>query len=165
MTLSETATAKLGRATQLPTPTTMTTDCKTWTPSDSSPSGAAQWDDNGQLIDDSSSQYTYDLAGRMTTTTPSGAPATSFTYDGDGNRVSQTTGVDTTQLRWDVNASLPLLADERDGIGTLHRSYLHGNDTLAIDTAGVSVLPTPRRTRIGSRKHDDHRAGRIPLRL
>ena len=28
MTLSETATAKLGRATQLPTPTTMTTDCR-----------------------------------------------------------------------------------------------------------------------------------------
>ncbi len=111
---------------------------QTWTPSDSSPSGAAEWDDNGQLIDDSSSQYTYDLAGRMTTTTPSGASASNFTYDGDGNRLSQTTGVNTTQLRWDVNASLPLLADERDGIGTLQRSYLHGNDTLAIDTAGVT---------------------------
>ena len=74
----------------------------------------------------------------MTTTTPSGASASNFTYDGDGNRLSQTTGVNTTQLRWDVNASLPLLADERDGIGTLQRSYLHGNDTLAIDTAGVT---------------------------
>jgi hypothetical protein len=46
---------------------------------------------------------------------------TTYTHDADGNRSTSTTGATTTSYRWDVSASLPLLAVEKTG--TTARSF------------------------------------------
>ena len=63
------------------------------------------------------STFTYDAAGRLV---PGGRAAAewidpitvTYTYDGDGNRISRSVGGVTTQYVWDPNASVPLLVLE-----------------------------------------------------
>ncbi len=69
---------------------------------------------------------TYDLANRLISTTKAGV-RDSYTYNGDGNRLTDTTtGQSPNNYAWDVNASVPLLATETPG-GSARR-YIYGSD-------------------------------------
>ncbi|MGH7862173.1 MAG: RHS repeat-associated core domain-containing protein, partial [Candidatus Dormibacteraceae bacterium] len=61
---------------------------------------------NGNLTNRGSDTFAYDQANRLTSATVSGVTSTD-TYDGDGKRVSQTTGTTTTNYVYDINDSLP----------------------------------------------------------
>jgi hypothetical protein len=53
-----------------------------------------------------------------------GSTTTSFTYRGDGLRVSQTTGSTTTSYTWDLNSSLPVVLDDGS-------QYVYGNELVS----------------------------------
>ena len=72
---------------------------------------------------DTTTNYSYDADGNLTTggrtwnalnqmtaSDTSGTGTTSYTYDALGNRISATTGSDSTALSWDSNNPLPMLA-------------------------------------------------------
>ena len=81
------------------------------------------WDNNGNLLSDGSSTYSYDHANRLTSVTR-GADTASFAYNGQGDRVSQTVNGNTTRYLLDLNAGLiQVLAD-----GT--NTYLYGLDRM-----------------------------------
>ena len=68
-------------------------------------------DANGNETARGPDTFQYDQANRLTLAVVGGI-TTTYTYDGDGKRVSQTTGITTTNYLYDVNASLPnVLAD------------------------------------------------------
>jgi RHS repeat-associated protein len=75
----------------------------------------------------------------MTSTTGGGA-TTTYTYDGAGKRLSRTAGSEVTTYLWDPNHSLPELAMERDGSGSLLRRYVRGNDLASMTTGGQSYF-------------------------
>jgi RHS repeat-associated protein len=61
---------------------------------------AYTWDNNGNLTNDGVRSYTYDAANRLTAV--SGSPASSFGYDGLGNRITMTVSGATTRYALDV---------------------------------------------------------------
>jgi RHS repeat-associated protein len=85
--------------------------------------------------------YSYDQAGNLTTIQrPAEGEATaiedSYGYDGKGLRMSQTISGSTSHLAWDATASLPLLLADGE------RSYIYGPGNLAIeqiDSEGKAV--------------------------
>ncbi len=93
------------------------------------------YDAYGNLLDDGSSQYTYDAALRLKTVTTGGS-TTSYTYNGDGDRVSQTVGTETTTYVIDTATPLTMVLAETTGTDTIR--YLHGLDLVA-QSDGVST--------------------------
>jgi RHS repeat-associated protein len=91
-------------------------------------STAYTWDQNGNQLSAGTRTFTYDLANRLKTTTQ-GNTTTTYLYDGDGVRLSASTGNgvnQTTKFLWDVNNPLPQLALERNRNDALQRQYLYG---------------------------------------
>lgn len=91
-------------------------------------STAYTYDQNGNEKSAGSRTFTYDLANRLKTTT-SGSTTTTYTYDGEENRLQASTGTQAskkTNFLWDTNRELPQLALERDGNNALLRRYLYG---------------------------------------
>lgn len=72
------------------------------------------FDANGNLLNDGTNTYTYDLANRLTSI--SGAQSASYTYNGFGDRLSQTVGSQTTNYVLDLNTGLTQVLD--DGTNT-----------------------------------------------
>jgi YD repeat-containing protein len=89
------------------------------------------WDDNGNLTDRGSDDFTWDAEDRLTAATVSSV-GTSFAYDGDGLRDSLTTNSVTTTFTWDVNRSIPQVLDDDTfqyiyGLGRI--AQVDGGDT------------------------------------
>jgi RHS repeat-associated protein len=97
------------------------------------------YDANGNQTASGGRSFAYDLANRMTSTTGGGA-TTTYTYDGAGKRLSRAAGSEVTSYLWDPNHSLPELAMEREGSGSLLRRYVHGNDLVSLATGGQSYF-------------------------
>lgn len=93
------------------------------------------YDHNGNETQAGSRAFSYDLANRLTSAT-NGSGTTTYTYDGNGNRLSAATGGTTTSYLWDTNNDLPQLALERDGGGTVLRSYLYGVRRISMTSGG-----------------------------
>src|SRR5574341_325255 len=77
------------------------------------------WDNNGNLLNDGTTTYTYDAANRLLGT-QSSALSTSYTYNGLGDRISQTVDGATTNYTLDLSAGLTQVLS--DGSNT----YLYG---------------------------------------
>ena len=109
--------------------TTSTYDAADELGSSTGPGGATYaFDLDGRQTAAGTRTFTYDLAGRMKTTTLSGT-TTTYTYDGDGNRVKAATGTQAsaiTQFVWDPNRLLPQVVRELDGNGAAIREYTYG---------------------------------------
>ena len=80
---------------------------------------AQQFDANGNLINDGTKTYVYDAANRLKSITQ-GANVSSYSYNGIGDRVSQTNNGVTTNYSLDLNAGLTQVLS--DGTNT----YLYG---------------------------------------
>jgi RHS repeat-associated protein len=108
------------------------------------------YDDNGNLASAGSRSYTYDLANHQTQTALSGVTST-YTYDGDGKRITSSTSGGGANLRfwWDINDSLPMLAQENDGGGSLVRRWINGAQG-ALSMSGGGNLYYLHRDPIGS---------------
>jgi len=99
--------------------------------------GVAQtWDNNGNLLSDGASTYSYDAANRLKTVTQ-GANAYSYVYNGLGDRLSQTVNGVTTQYTLDLNAGLTQVLT--DGTNT----YLYGPTRIGEKQAGNFVYHLP----------------------
>ena len=84
---------------------------------------AYQWDADGNLLNDGASTYAYDAANRLVSVVQ-GTNVYSYTYDGTGDRLSQTADGVPTYYTLDLNAGLTqVLAD-----GT--NTYLYGTARL-----------------------------------
>src|SRR5581483_4489695 len=95
------------------------------------------YDNNGQQTSEGTKTFTYNLAGQLTQVANGGSTLASFTYDGNGNRLTKTASSVTTDYRWDENNDLPMLALEQQGGSTL-RSYLYGDQLLSMNAGGAS---------------------------
>jgi len=96
------------------------------------------YDANGNQTQAGDTSFVYDLANRLASTT-SGSTTTVYTYDGDGNRIQSATGTEASQRTnyiWDVNGSLPQIALERDGGGSVTRQYRYGVQRVSQTTNG-----------------------------
>ncbi len=82
------------------------------------------WDDNGNLTNDGMLTYAYDQANRLKQVTQGGNTYT-YTYNGLGDRLSQTVGVTTTRYVLDPAGGLTQVLT--DGTST----YLYGNGRIA----------------------------------
>ncbi len=102
---------------------------------------AYSYDNNGNLLSDGVRTYTYDAANRLTQVV-SGSVTTQFQYNGDGDRVSLTTGGVTTRYALDLAAGLPeVIVATTSGVST--RYVQVGGQLLAQNDGGVwsYVLP------------------------
>ena len=81
------------------------------------------WDSNGNLLNDGVNTYTYDAANRLTTLTD-GTTTSNNTYNGQGDRLSQTVDGVTTNYTLDLNAGLTQVLTDGTYI------YLYGLTTL-----------------------------------
>lgn len=82
----------------------------------------------------------YNLADQLQSVTPTTGDATSYTYDGDGNRATAAiNGTPRTSYTWDLNNPLPQITRESDPAGALQRRYIHGpNGPLAETTTAAT---------------------------
>ncbi len=107
------------------------------------------YDPNGNQTAAGTASFTYDTANRMTSLRPSPtATPTTYSYDGDGVRLSRATGAALTSYAWDTNADLADLALERDGTGAVLRRYTYGQGPVAMTTG--STDHTFQHDRLGS---------------
>ncbi len=96
------------------------------------------FDNNGNQTAAGPTTYTYDYADRLKTTTV-GVTTETYTYAGDGVRLTASTGAapnQTTKSVWDRNFGLPQLVIERDGADTVLRSYRYGLDLVNQSAGG-----------------------------
>jgi RHS repeat-associated protein len=77
------------------------------------------YDNNGNLTSDGTNTYTWDRANRLLSMDTS-----SYAYDGVGNRVQQTVGVNVTQYLLDLQPGLSVVLTETQGANTTR--YVHG---------------------------------------
>jgi len=82
------------------------------------------YDANGNLIARGADAFSYDHENRMTSATVATVPSSS-TYNGDGLRMTHTAGGSTSNYKWDVATSLPVVL--QDGVN----SYVYGLDLVA----------------------------------
>ena len=83
--------------------------------------------------------FSYDQANRLTRVSSIGESST-YTYDGDGKRLSQTTNSTTTHYVYDVNSSLPVLLSDgtnkyvwgANGLAYLVHSQPTGGEAVAV---------------------------------
>ncbi len=85
---------------------------------------AYTWDDNGNLLNDSASTYGYDTQNRLISLTQGGHNYT-FSYNGQGDRLTQSVDGATTRYMLDLEAGLTQVLSD----GTT--AYLYGADRLA----------------------------------
>lgn len=98
------------------------------------------YDADGNQTKDGTGTYAYDALGRMKSAAI-GADTYAFGYDADGNRTSvKKNTVLLRSAQWDVNASIPRLATERNGAGVLTGDYHYGpnGEPQALDTTASS---------------------------
>jgi RHS repeat-associated protein len=95
------------------------------------------YDQNGNQTAAGTRTFAYDLANRLASTT-SGGQTTSYGYDGDGSRLTSSTGSSEARFLWDTNHPLPQLALERDGQGALLRRFLYGRRRLSLTSGGTT---------------------------
>ncbi len=91
------------------------------------------YDANGQQTSAGLRSYVWNVAGRVTSSSV-GSNTVTYTYDGDGKRLSASTGpapAQTTKYLWDTNFALPELAVERDGADQPLRRYVNGLETVS----------------------------------
>ncbi|MGI8549720.1 MAG: RHS repeat domain-containing protein [Dehalococcoidia bacterium] len=68
-------------------------------------------DGNGNTISRGTDSFTWDPLNRLTSMSAGGVSA-SMTYNGDGMRLSRTTGGSTTNYLWDIGGGLPQIIDD-----------------------------------------------------
>jgi len=99
------------------------------------------WDANGNMTGKGSAIYTFDALDRLTQVI-SGATTVQFVYNGDGVRLSKTTGGVTTQYVQDVGGALPVVLAETTS-GQTSR-YVYGNDLVTqVSPAGSPTFYHP----------------------
>jgi RHS repeat-associated protein len=82
-------------------------------------------DANGNQTSAGDRSFAYDLENRLASTRRDGA-ATTYSYDGDGNRIGAASSSGETRFLWDTTYDLPQLAIERDASGNLLDRYVYG---------------------------------------
>ena len=105
------------------------------------------YDTNGNLINDGSTIYTYDMENRLVAT--SGANTSSFQYDPLGRLHQPTINGVVTQFLYDGDA----LVGEYNSAGTLTRRYIHGDQ---VDEPWVQYTTNSTAAASRSYLHADH---------
>ncbi len=101
------------------------------------PSGKTSYtyDKDGRRTAAGTTTYEWNAANELAKLTSSGT-STTYTYDGAGDRLSATSGGQTTTFAYDTNNTLPLLALETSTTGTSRR-YTWGDELLlSMNTGG-----------------------------
>ena len=99
---------------------------------------AYTYDDNGNQLSAGSETFSWDAADRLVSATAGGVTET-YTYAGDGRRLSVAAGGSTQSWWWDLAHALPMLALERDGSGAVIRRSTYGLGRIATAAGAVSA--------------------------
>jgi RHS repeat-associated protein len=83
------------------------------------------YDDNGNQTSRDSDSFAYDHENRLTQAIIGGNTST-YAYNGDGLRASQTVGGNAVWYTWDVNAGLPVILQD-----SLDNTYVYGLDLIS----------------------------------
>jgi len=94
------------------------------------------WDANGNLLADGTSTYTYDAANRLTGLVQDGDSYT-YTYNGLGDRLSQTVNGETTNYTLDINTYLTEVLQDGDS------TYLYGLGRISEDRDETTLYHLP----------------------
>jgi RHS repeat-associated protein len=90
------------------------------------------YDTEGNQTTGQGMSYVYNVARELTAVTDqSSGASTTYSYDGDGNRLTATTGGLTTAENWDVNNPHPRLATVAPAAG-VPQDYVYGLSPLAL---------------------------------
>lgn len=95
------------------------------------------FDADGQQTSAGNDNFAFNVAGELSSMTVGGT-TTSFGYDGTGNRLSTTSSGSMTNFLWDTNSSLPQLAEETNGSGSVLRTYVNGIGPVSVTTPAGS---------------------------
>ena len=96
------------------------------------------YDDAGRQTAAGADTFAYDDANRLVSATLGGVVHT-YTYAGDGRRLSATDDGTTTDFVWDRNFGLPQLVTETDSSGTSLRDYTYGWGLTPVGLTTASV--------------------------
>jgi YD repeat-containing protein len=96
------------------------------------------YDANGNQLSAGSDTFSWDAADRMTGASAGGVTET-YTYAGDGRRLSVTSGGATTSWWWDLAHPLPMLALERDASGAVTHRSTYGLGRIATVASGQTA--------------------------
>jgi RHS repeat-associated protein len=88
------------------------------------------YDSNGNQTGQGSDTFAWDHENRLTSTNIGGT-AGSYTYNGDGLRVSRTIGAASVSYVWDVAAPMPVILQDSAG-----NSYVYGLDLISRTDSG-----------------------------
>ena len=104
--------------------------------SKSGASGAATYtyDADGHMTSDGTNTYKWDLAGNLTSAGTS--KPTTYSYDGEGRRLSITNGNTVVDPIWDPTTGQ--LNEETNGTGSTLRSYAYGTSLVGLSTGGAT---------------------------
>jgi RHS repeat-associated protein len=83
------------------------------------------YDENGNQVERASDTFQWDHENRLVATDLNSVES-SYTYNGDGLRVSRTVGGNTVDYVWDVGSSLPAVLQDSDG-----NTYVYGLDLIS----------------------------------
>jgi RHS repeat-associated protein len=88
------------------------------------------YDNNGNQTGRGSDTFSWDHENRLTSTSIGGTSG-SYTYNGDGLRMSRTIGGQTVSYKWDVASALPNVIQDSAG-----NSYVYGLDLISRTDSG-----------------------------
>jgi RHS repeat-associated protein len=96
------------------------------------------YDNKGSLLTKGTDDFAYDPANRLSSSTIGGVAST-YRYDGGGNRLERVAGGSTTRYVQNTNRALPAILAETDGSGSITSYYVYGlglhSKVLAVGTA------------------------------
>lgn len=97
------------------------------------------YDNNGNTVGKTgggaATVYAYDYENRLVTMTAAGN-VSEYRYDDGGNRVRATINGVITNYLVDVNRNLPEVLEERNSLGGLIASFVHGDDLISQERGG-----------------------------
>ena len=83
-------------------------------------------------------QYTWDARDHLVAANVPGGQTASYVYDGDGRRVKQTIGGQSTNFLWDAQSHYGDVAQETDNNGGTASYVMAGNDRVAQTRSGAT---------------------------
>lgn len=104
--------------------------------------GTLDFDNNGNQTQMTSSVgttgYTYNFENRLTRYTPPSGSATTYTYDGNQNRLAKVVGGTTTRFVSDISGDLPRVLAETNSSNSIQKSYIYGVGLISQGTTSTS---------------------------
>ncbi len=97
--------------------------------------GVLNYDNNGNQTKITNNlgatSFLYNFENRLTKYTPPAGSSTTYTYDGNNNRLAKSVGSSVTRFVNDISGDLPRVLAETNSSNTIQKSYIYGNGLIS----------------------------------